>query len=292
MMRIIFRDGEVYGEAELKGRIAVYLDNDSIIDLSKGPAGRRDRFLAAIERGGTLLFSLTNAVEVAGPQGASAVAVEAFLDGIGPRWVPLELSPWKTVRKEQDGAGPQSPVSKEFIAGFVPDRMYEMSPEGSKILDLSPETFFKLSAVVRWSRKRRAEWPPEEPSESERLDECLRECIAAHRADFERDPASLYRALPVLPFAAAQPANFALNSLLRLLVLESRSHQFKKNDGVDLCHAVLASAYAHIITLDRQWKRRVYALPRPNGLAEVYYRAELDAFLERLEWLVASRAAS
>jgi hypothetical protein len=291
MMRITYRDGEVCCETELKGRIAVYLDNDSIIDLSKGPAGRRDRFLAAIERGGTLLFSLTNALEVAGPQGASAAAVEAFLDGIGPRWVPLELSPWKAVRKEQGGAGPQSPVSKEFIAGFVPDRMHEMSPEGAKILDLSPETFFKLSAVVRWERKRRAERTPGEPSESERLDECLRDCIVAYRTDFERDPASLDRALPVLPFAAAQPANFALNSLLRLLVLESRSHQLKKNDGIDLCHAVLASAYAHIGTLDRQWKRRIRALPHPNSLAEVYYRTELDAFLERLEWLVASRSA-
>jgi hypothetical protein len=212
------------------------------------------------------------------------------LDGIGSRWIPLELSPWKAVRKEQDGAGPQSPVSQEFIAGFVQDRMHEMSPEGSRILDLSPEVLFKLSAVVRWERKRRAERTPGERSESEWLDEYLRECIAAHRTDFERDPASLDRALPALPFAAAQPANFALNSLLRLLVLESRSYQFKKNDGVDLCHAVLASAYAHIGTLDRQWKRRICALPRPNRLAEVYYRTELDIFLERLEWLVTSRS--
>ncbi len=95
----------------------------------------------------------------------------------------------------------------------------------------------------------------------------------------------------MIPFAVTEPAAFALISLLRLLVLESRSHPFKKNDGIDFCHAVLASAYAHIITLDRQWKRRIRALPRPNGLAEVYYRAELNAFLEHLEWLVTSMAA-
>ena len=63
-------DGHPFCEAELKERVGVYLDNDSLIELAKGQESRRQRFIGALRRGGTLLFSFTNAVEVAGPQGA------------------------------------------------------------------------------------------------------------------------------------------------------------------------------------------------------------------------------
>jgi len=70
-------DGKILCAAQLEG-ISVYLDNWALIDLAKGCAHRRKRFVDALQRGGTLFFSWTNAVELAGPQGASAIAVRAF----------------------------------------------------------------------------------------------------------------------------------------------------------------------------------------------------------------------
>ncbi len=287
MIRITSSEGKVFCEADLAGRVGVYLDNDSLIDLAKGSSTRRDRFLAAVERGATLLFSGANALELAGPEGSSAAAVDAFVDAVGPQWIPLELNPWKVLRKEQDGAGPQAPVSNEFLTSYFQDRAYELSPEGSRILDLSPANFFRLSSVARWERQQKAERPCGQPTESERLDDALRQRISNQRASFEADPASLDRQLPVIRFSPETPATFAVLGLLRMLVVEAKAYQFKKNDGVDFSHAALASAYGRVITLDKHWKRRVLALPQPNGLAEVYYRAELDWFLERLESLVA-----
>ena len=58
-------DGKPICEAELKDRVGVYLDNDSLIELANGQESRRQRFIGALRRGGTLLFSWTNAAEIA-----------------------------------------------------------------------------------------------------------------------------------------------------------------------------------------------------------------------------------
>jgi hypothetical protein len=60
----------------------------------------------------------------------------------------------------------------------------------------------------------------------------------------------------------------------------------KDNDGLDFCHAVLAAAYGSLATLDRHWKRRVEQLPKPNNVARMYYRPEVDDLVAVLESLV------
>lgn len=64
--------------------------------------------------------------------------------------------------------------------------------------------------------------------------------------------------------------------------------RIEDNDALDFCHAALAAAYGSLVALDRQWKRRVEDLPKPNGLAKVYYRPELDQLVDMLESLVTS----
>lgn len=296
MIRITAQDGVLYCVAELSGRVAVYLDNDSLVDLAKGPDPRRRRFVTALERGGTLLFSLTNATELSGPKGRSAEAVQAFLNSIGPRWVPLELNPWKVVRRERDGWGPRAPVSDSFITGYFQRRAYDLSPGGSAVVDLSAETFFRLGTIVEWEATRVADPQGDEdrdaadedesdegPSDSARLDEALRERLMRLRAEYDRNPISLDRQLPPVVYRADQPAMFVWLHLQRKLVQEAKAYQFKANDGLDFCHAVLAAAYGSLITLDKQWKRRVQELPTPNQLAKVYYRAELEQFLDDFE---------
>ncbi len=47
MIRITYDDG-VICEVDVRDRVTVYLDNDAIIDMAKGPEHRRDRFVEAI----------------------------------------------------------------------------------------------------------------------------------------------------------------------------------------------------------------------------------------------------
>ncbi len=282
MIRFTVENGVPNCVADLRGRIGVYLDNDSLIELARGDEGPRCRFVAAMRQRGSLLFSFTNAIEVAGPQGDSATAVRSFLDSIGACWIPLALSPWQVADREAAGAGPQAPVSENFITAYFQDRAYEMSPEGCAVLDLSADTFFRLSAVVDWAQQDRANIQ----RRSNEIDDALRQRIAQDRAAYEADPASLDTSLPPIPFDRSRPATFALIHLLRILVREARAFQFAPHDGLDLCHAVLGAGHAHLATLDRQWKRRVEQIPQPHELAQIYYRPQVANLVQRFEALV------
>src|SRR5437660_3703628 len=85
-------------KASVSGAV-VHLDNWAIGDLAERDPSRRMRFIEAM-RGMDLLFSVTNAAELSGPQGRSADAIRAFLDEIGPRWFPAELSPIDVMDRE------------------------------------------------------------------------------------------------------------------------------------------------------------------------------------------------
>lgn len=282
-MRITTRDGLPHFVAESTGPIAIYLDNDSLIQLAKGPAETRDRFLQSLCTGGTLLFSFTNAAEVCGPQGASANAVRAFLNSVGANWVPLEMDPLAVVIREQEGIANPA-ISPTFMEGYFKQRAYEISADDNVIVDLSADRFFALGEVLTWTGRMRSRiqaWAKE-------FDSTLEGELRKLREEYDRDPGSLDRSLPSLAFDLRRPATFARMHLLRTLVLEFKAYQFKKNDGLDLCHAVVAAAYASIATLDKQWKRRVENLPRPNELATIFYRPEIEELVTTFEAAVAS----
>ena len=80
------------------------------------------------------------------------------------------------------------------------------------------------------------------------------------------------------------PATFAYMGLVRTLVVEStQGYQLKKCDGLDFCHAVMASAFASVAALDKHWQHHVGRLPKPNGLAPIYARLELDKMVSDIE---------
>ena len=154
MIRFTTDDGQVSGVAELGDRVGVYLDNDVVSELAR-PGDLRDRFVLALRRRGTLLFSFANAMEV-----SISNNVRSFLDDLGPEWIPMALSPWDVVRREQASAGPSAPVSERFVTSFFQERAAQLSPNGSRLLDLSAETFFRLSADRSgpfWTGSRRKE---------------------------------------------------------------------------------------------------------------------------------------
>lgn len=109
------------------GGLAIYLDNWALIDLAEGNPSRRKRFVATLQSGADVLFSLTNVVELSGPQGESIDIVRNFLDEIGPHWFPVELvsSNMLTVQVESVGNTwvqnhPLSP-GPSTLCGLAPD---------------------------------------------------------------------------------------------------------------------------------------------------------------------------
>src|SRR6266851_4944250 len=97
-----------------------------------------------------LLFSVTNAAELSGPQGKSADAVRMFLDEIGPRWFPVELDQTEVVKRETGGADPNSNcVSEGLLKSYVVSRMRDYPLGSGKVIDLS-DRFFHLGAMLDW----------------------------------------------------------------------------------------------------------------------------------------------
>lgn len=285
MIKFATEEGEIVCVAELNDRLGVYLDTDSLIELATRHSSRRQRFLDALLKGGDLLFSYTNAVEIAGPQGATAVAIRSFLDDVKSFWTPLELNPWKVVRREADGMLDQAPVSESFMKAYCEERLHDLSSGGSSALDLSRDSFFRLSAVADWAQEHRDDIR----RNAAEIDRTFSDRFKALRDDHYRDPSALDSETFHFPFDTHRPATFVLNNLLHMLVREAKAFQYKKNDGIDFCHAVLASAYGSLITLDKQWKRRMENLPLRHHLAKVYYRPQVDELVDSLEALTAAR---
>ena len=88
---------------------------------------------------------------------------------------------------------------------------------------------------------------------------------------------------PALPFRTDSPATFIHVNIVRQLILESKSHVIVPNDGIDFAQAVIGGAYASVATLDKHWKRRIELLPKPNGVARIYYQQELDHMVRDIE---------
>jgi hypothetical protein len=260
--------------AETRG-CPVYLDNWAIINLAKGCPSRRQRFVDALRQRGTLLFSWTNAIELAGPQGTSAEAVRNFLDSLGPHWVPVEMNPWTVVKREGAGLYAQAAVSESFMEAYTLERF--ASRQSACASDTSPEHFFRLGTVLDWVQKDRDSLG----ARTAEIHGALRDTLGQWRAQYETDLRSLDGFLPT--FEECRPATFVLLHLLHLLVRELKGYEFTPNDSLDFCHAVMGAAYGGLATLDREWKRRIESLPTPNNLAKIHYAPELDEFVSILE---------
>lgn len=264
--------------AQINGA-AVYLDNWAIIELAVGDGERRKRFVKALRSCGSLLFSYTNSLEIGDAEGGPAAKVRGFLDEIGPNWIPVEINPWTVAKREEAGELDPTPCfSRTFAESFTKDRYKELMAESGGAPDTA-ENFFKLSAVMTWANSVKAE----SQSDIAKLDETFIKRVADDYADFKKDATTIDKQTPEVLFESDKPARFALTNLLRLLVKESKSFTLKKGDGRDLCHAVLGGAYGNFAALDKHWKRRVEALPKPNNLSRIYYAGELDQLVTDLE---------
>jgi hypothetical protein len=263
--------------------LAIYLDNWAVIDLAEGDALRRRRFVDSVCNGGTLLFSAANALELAGQKGESLEIIKSFLDELGPRWLPIEFNPLKVVERERRGMGLASSLSRGFMIAYFKNRTAQYSPRSGKVIDLSHD-FFRLGAVVDWVAGNESL-----PKQSQQFDEVLK-TVSKNQAGYKQNHRLwLDQKFPAQKFNPSRRATFVLQNLVRTLVVESG--QLTTGDGMDLCHAVMGSAFASVAALDRNWKRRVENLPKPNELAHIYSAPDLNTMVTDIESCVKQNTA-
>ena len=257
--------------------LPIYLDHDSLSDMATGDPDRRQRFIAILHGGADLLFSVTTAVELGDRQGRSVETIRAFLDEVGPCWVPVELDTHAAAKRElQTGSTPDACISRQFGKDYFNFRLRQSEPDKLFVCD---ENVFRLGAVFDWMLPQR-----DSLRQGKRdLDAALITKITSYRTEFDRSPAAFDETLPAAPFKPGYATTFTLTQLTRSLVLDAKAYRLKKGDGIDFCHAVIAASFARAATLDKAWKRRIEALPKPNDLAKIYYRPELDQFVDDLE---------
>jgi len=257
--------------------LTVFLDLWAIKELAKGDPARRKRFVAALRRGADLLFSVSNAAELSGALDGSFKAMKGFLNELGPRWFPVELDPLVVIGREKEGKpADKCCFSDQFLKDFLASRL-TLGPMG-QVVGLSPE-LFALGHVMDWLAPQRDSIARGRAQ----LDAALIERIEKYRAKHDADSAWLDRVFPAIRFSRPFAATFAYVNLVRALILESKSWRMMPGDGIDFCQAVIGSAFSNYATLDKKWKRRIEALPKPNKMARLYYSPELDAMVDDIE---------
>ena len=264
MIRLTFETGGVQVEAKLVRQPSVYLDHDSLTDIARTDHRRR-RFLDIWRGKGELLFSYANALDISGPQGDTARYIGDLLEAIGPYWIPLELNPWKVAMKE-NGEDPSSGtpcVSESFLRGYFLDLRDDVTNLG-RVVDLIQKDRDDARADVQ------------------RLKTHAAEMVTKFQSDYRSDPASLDHLLPAIPYDPARPTTFLLRQLERLVARE-KDRTWTANDGVDFMHASVAGSCADFLLLDKAWKSRVLSVAPPKAYNWLYYRYELDAFLDAFE---------
>lgn len=262
-------------------RLPVYLDNWAIIALAKDRTGLRERFLNVLNRGADLLFSETSAAEIVGPTGASQDAVREFLGAIGPNWLPVEgLGLAGVMEREARGEGANSCISSSLLQRFYAGRSIQLY--GEQRLDFVPPGFFDLGFFLDWLV------PQKQDIELSftRFDAVLRERLRDLRRAYDQHRSRFDLVLPRIPFDPSMPMTFCWQHMLRLLVVQGKAFQWKRGDSADFCHALMGASHAQFATLDKQWQRRIQALPPPNSLASIYSQPELEAFVDAVETAV------
>lgn len=261
--------------------LVVYLDSFAVFELAERDRVRRNRFLDAIHSGVDLLFSISNVAELSGPQSRSSIlAVRSFLDEVGSHWIPAELDTVAIVHRERNGdKAPGTFISGQFLKDYVAVQMKGQIPSAGEIIDPSRD-LLRLGALFDWLTPQRDSIQ----KGLRELDAVLVAKTAERKMKYKQNPEWLDEAFPVLKFRGDMPATFTQYSLMRDLIVGK--HTLKRNDGADFSHAIVASSFANIAALDKKWKRRIEALPKPNNLAKIYCQPELDDMVSAIELLV------
>jgi hypothetical protein len=260
-------ENEIQVNVALERRPALYLDQFALYHFAR-QEDDRERFFAAFEHVGELLFSSINLMEVGFLEGDSAKSVRDFLSRIGPHWVPIEFDPLKVAQAEIDHAAAQG-TKANALSGSLLALLWDASGKNEDVT--------LAAAIDAFEREDRAAHKNEL--------QIARDAMAQQVADW----AKRYDAMPAeakqafVPIVGAGPTLQIATTVFRAVLDEAKGYKWMPNDAYDFTHAIVPLAYADAVFLDKQWKRRMERLTLPEGVARIFYGAETCEFLDWLE---------
>ncbi|MEQ1760415.1 MAG: hypothetical protein ABL986_19045 [Vicinamibacterales bacterium] len=246
-------------------RPAVYLDQFALHHFSTNRE-HKARFLGAFASRGEVLFSSANVSEVVQTAGATLEATCAFLDAVGPYWVPIEMDVWAVLRATR-----RASEAHPALDGKLLQIVYELTRGRSSEIRLGNA----LSVM-------RSHFPD---------GAFFRDTLSKAKARSVRRVAELRQACRDTPEKARVitdrgPVVHTLTALVHaILVEEARSFAWTPNDAVDFGHALMPLVLADAMFMDKAWKRRVerIASSLPQDLPQIFYEPESSQFLDWLE---------
>jgi hypothetical protein len=268
MIRCAIVQGRAEVDVSCSRRPAVYLDQFALHHFATD-AQHRDRFLAAFNRAGELMFSSANFAEVVLTDGASFEQVTAFLDAIGTFWVPIEIDVWKVAEDMYRGASGPHPA----LDGDLMRMIYDCSSGAPNQI--------ALGSAIRGFREKGGN----DGQFYRDAMQAAKERAVARVSDYRDRYRSHPGEAPIVVTTFGRMVHVATAVMRNILVDEARSFAWTANDAVDLAHALMPLAVADAVFLDKAWKRRVARLAPflPSDLPRVYYQPEAEAFLNWLE---------
>ena len=243
----------------------VYFDQWPLSKVAARPAWLR-RITDVFADKGTLMISWTNVFELATVAGENANRIASFFNKVGEHWFPVAWNPFEVIEKEVTGGpedGNPACISESFLRSYFPHAYGET---------------LSLAKIIELTRDQQKDAKTELGTLKDRAKDFIDEIKDRH----QKDPAYLDKAFPQTTFSRERPTQFVFHGLVRHLANE-RGWTFTPNDGPDLFHATVPTAYADIVLLDKHWTRRVRDLRLPPTQVRAYYEKDFEAFLDVLE---------
>jgi hypothetical protein len=260
------------------GRLGVGLDNWAINELAEDPGPLRDRFLRMLPKGADVLFSEVNAAEIVGATGTSRESVRRFLTAVGPYWIPIEGTNFlKVIEREAAGNGHESCIASGLLKKFRAGRSILLC--GEQRNDVVGPEFFDLAHFLDWLVPERDYIRSVLAGSDSKLGGTFKQL----RVAYQKNRKQFDLLLPEPKYSPDAPVTFCYNALLRRLTVTGDAYIWKPGDSADFCHAIMTASYAQFATLDKKWKGRIENLPKPNGLAKIYFAPELGRFVADIE---------
>lgn len=250
----------------------IYLDHWALRKISERPDWR-NRFLAAFQMRGTLLFSVVHLAELAGNKGESVAAIRSFLEAIGPHWMVTSVDPFKVSTLEAAWKpGDKAPYVGDFFfkQGDFLKRLCNGPVSLAHLVDMLTEK--DIEAITTDLPKSCA---------------TMAQSITQFRKAYKKDPAILNKTFPAQQFNARYPMRFVVCGLMRSFVTD----RFRINDAHirDFFHTAVPLAHSHIVLLDKHWYAQAAKLKLSQQFVRIYKEANIGAFFDFLDSMPAVR---
>lgn len=241
----------------------VYLDTCALIKLAEDQILQQKFIKALKDKGGTLLISVANIIELGRKEGDSIHKLTALFQSVGEDWFPLEINPLSIIDREEMGESEQTRViDKNFLISYYP---------------YIHEKIHSLAVAIDLINEKRDQF---DQSYSKAGEFAIK--LLEARTHFQHKPSPCPEAYLVERYNPKVPTKYTYNGLMRA-VLEGK-FKFTANDVYDIWHASTSLVYADLVVLDGRWAQiardKLKLLP---GVDQKFFKvSELEQMIETL----------